>query len=114
MVIKEQVIYKMLSYLDCLNPRDIFRMNASNKYGLAVPRNALERIDRTSSPARIGKLRNAIDFIVPKSTPVLAAAEGIVTLERANVGVGHNVHKGQTLGKVGLTRTFFSCISRYL
>ena len=60
--------------------RDIFRMNASNKYGLPVPSNALERIDRTSSPAHIGKLRNAIDFIVLKSTPVLAAVEGLVTL----------------------------------
>jgi len=55
-------------------------MNASNKYGLPVPHNVLERIDRTSSPAHIGKLRNAIDFIVPKNTPVLAAAEGLVTL----------------------------------
>ena len=116
-------------------------MNASNKYGLPVPRNVLERIDRTSSPAHIGRLRNAIDFIVPKNTPVLASAEGLVTLVKddsdiggpdpsywaysnfiaikhlnseftrydhldyrsSEVRVGHYVHKGQVLGKVGLT-----------
>jgi murein DD-endopeptidase MepM/ murein hydrolase activator NlpD len=63
-------------------------MNASNKYGLPVPHNALERIDRTSSPAHIGKLRNAIDFILPKSTPVLAAAEGLVTLVKDDSHMG--------------------------
>jgi hypothetical protein len=40
-----------------------------------VPKNQLQRIDRTSSPAHQGKLRNAIDFIVDEETPVLAAAQ---------------------------------------
>jgi murein DD-endopeptidase MepM/ murein hydrolase activator NlpD len=39
----------------------------------------LQRIDRTSSPAHMGKLRNAIDLIVDEETPVLAAADGIVS-----------------------------------
>ena len=39
----------------------------------------LQRIDRTSSPAHVGKLRNAIDFIADIGTPVLAAEDGLVT-----------------------------------
>lgn len=53
--------------------------NARNRYKLPVPREALIALDRTSSPAHIGKLRNAVDFLVPKNTPVLAAADGVVT-----------------------------------
>jgi murein DD-endopeptidase MepM/ murein hydrolase activator NlpD len=52
---------------------------AINRYRLPVPKNLLERIDRTSSPAHAGNLRNAMDFIVPENTPVLAAAIGLVT-----------------------------------
>jgi hypothetical protein len=37
---------------------------AINDYKLPVPKKLLQRIDRTSSPAHMGKLRNAIDFIV--------------------------------------------------
>jgi len=53
--------------------------SAINRYRLPVPKSLLERVDRTSSPAHSGNLRNAIDFIVPENTPVLAAANGIVT-----------------------------------
>ena len=35
--------------------------NAINRYKLPVPRDQLQRIDRSSSPAHLGKLRNAID-----------------------------------------------------
>ena len=48
------------------------RKNAINKYKLPVPKHRLQRIDKTSSPAHVGKLRNAIDFIVDEETPVLA------------------------------------------
>ena len=54
-------------------------MDAVNRYLLPVPKDALQQIDRTSSPAHAGKLRNAIDLIVKENTPVLAAADGIVT-----------------------------------
>ncbi len=40
--------------------------NAFNSYGLPVPKNLLERVDRTSSPVHTGNLRNAIDFVVPE------------------------------------------------
>ena len=35
----------------------------------------LQTIDRSSSPAHIGKLRNAVDFVTPIGTPVLASAK---------------------------------------
>ena len=52
---------------------------AKNNYAIPVPMQMLQRIDRSSSPAHIGKLRNAVDFVTPIGTPVLAAAEGIIT-----------------------------------
>lgn len=62
--------------------------NAVNRYGLPVPENLLERVDKTSSPAHVGKLRNAIDFLVPENTPVLAAANGIVTYVKDDSNIG--------------------------
>jgi murein DD-endopeptidase MepM/ murein hydrolase activator NlpD len=63
-------------------------MTTVNKYALPVPKALLEHIDRTSSPAHIGNLRNAIDLIVPKNTPVLAAGDGLVTCveDESNIG----------------------------
>jgi murein DD-endopeptidase MepM/ murein hydrolase activator NlpD len=63
-------------------------MSAVNHYQLPVPKAKLRHIDRTSSPAHTGKLRNAIDFIVPEDTPVLAAAEGIVTYVKDDSNLG--------------------------
>ena len=47
------------------------RKKAINRYRLPVPKKLLQRIDRTSSPAHLGNLRNAIDFIADEQTPVL-------------------------------------------
>ena len=63
-------------------------MKAKNSYRIPVPREMLQRIDRRSSPAHVGNLRNAIDFVVPKNTPVLAAAEGVVTYIKDDLNVG--------------------------
>jgi murein DD-endopeptidase MepM/ murein hydrolase activator NlpD len=63
-------------------------MSAVNHYRLPVPKAKLRHIDRTSSPVHTGKLRNAIDFIVPEDTPVLAAAEGIVTYVKDDSNLG--------------------------
>jgi murein DD-endopeptidase MepM/ murein hydrolase activator NlpD len=63
-------------------------MNAINNYSLPVPKEKLQRIDRISSPAHIGKLRNAIDFIVEENTPVLAAADGVVTYVKDDSYIG--------------------------
>jgi murein DD-endopeptidase MepM/ murein hydrolase activator NlpD len=64
------------------------RKNAINKYKLPVPKDQLQRIDRTSSPAHLGKLRNAIDLIVDKDTPVFASADGIVTFVKDISDIG--------------------------
>ncbi len=63
-------------------------MSTINSYSLPVPKEKLQRIDRTSSPAHVGKLRNAIDFIVAENTPVLAAADGIVTFVKDDSHIG--------------------------
>ena len=63
-------------------------MISANDYVLPVPKIKLTRIDRTSSPAHTGKLKNAIDFIVPENTPVLAAADGIVTYVKDDSNFG--------------------------
>src|SRR3712207_9389449 len=63
-------------------------MNTINTYSLPVPKEKLQKIDRTSSPAHVGKLRNAIDFIVAEDTPVLAAADGVVTFVKDDSHIG--------------------------
>jgi murein DD-endopeptidase MepM/ murein hydrolase activator NlpD len=63
-------------------------MKAKNKYIIPVPKEMLYRIDKSSSPAHIGKLRNAVDFIASKGTPVLAAAEGVVTYIKDDSNIG--------------------------
>jgi murein DD-endopeptidase MepM/ murein hydrolase activator NlpD len=63
-------------------------MNALNHYSMPVPKNALQKIDRISSPAHVGKLRNSVDFIVAQDTPVLAAAEGVVTFVKDDSYLG--------------------------
>jgi murein DD-endopeptidase MepM/ murein hydrolase activator NlpD len=63
-------------------------MITCNKYAIPVPQNLLQAINRTSSPAHIGKLRNAVDFVVPRDTPVLAAADGKVTYVKDDSNVG--------------------------
>ncbi len=62
--------------------------SAINRYKLPVPKDQLQRIDRSSSPAHQGNLRNAIDLIVDKETPVLAAADGIVTFVKDDSNTG--------------------------
>ncbi len=62
-------------------------MSTKNKYRIPVPHNLLQRID-TTSPAHIGNLRNAVDFIVPQNTPVLAAADGTVTYTKDDSNIG--------------------------
>ena len=63
-------------------------MTTCNKYGIPIPKDSLQRIDRTSSPAHIGSLRNAIDFIAPQNTPVLDAAAGEVVFVNDDSNIG--------------------------
>ena len=61
---------------------------SKNKYSLPILKHYIARIDRTSSPAHVGKLRNAVDFVALMRTPVLASADGVVTYveDRSNIG----------------------------
>jgi len=59
-----------------------------NKYKLPVPKDLLKYIDRTSSPAHVGQLRNAIDLVADEDSPVLAAADGIVTFVKDSSNSG--------------------------
>ena len=59
-----------------------------NRYRLPIPKDQLHHIDRTSSPAHLGNLRNAIDFIVDENTPVLAAADGLVIFVKVDSDIG--------------------------
>jgi len=61
---------------------------AINNYRIPVPKELLQKIDRKSSPLHTGKLRNAIDFLVPINTPVLAAADGIITFVKDDSNIG--------------------------
>ena len=63
-------------------------MLSINRYKLPVPKDIFKRIDRTSSPAHLGKLRNAIDLIVDEETSVLAAADGIETFVNDSSNTG--------------------------
>ena len=67
---------------------NIDNRTALNKYHLPVPKNSIQRIDRNSSPAHIGKLRHAIDFIVPENTPVFASTDGTITLVKDDSIIG--------------------------
>lgn len=61
---------------------------AKNHYSLPVPKDALQRIDRTSSPAHVGRLKHAVDIIAPENTLVLAAADGIITYVKDDSNMG--------------------------
>ena len=63
-------------------------MNTINEYYIPISQSSLQQIDRTTSPAHVFSLRNAIDFIAPIETPVLAAADGIVTFVKDDSNIG--------------------------
>lgn len=63
-------------------------MISKNNYSLPILRHLITRIDRTSSPAHVGKLKNAVDFLAPVGTPVIAAADGVVTYVKDSFNIG--------------------------
>lgn len=63
-------------------------MISKNNYSLPILRHLITRIDRISSPAHVGKLKNAVDFLAPVGTPVIAAADGVVTYVEDSFNIG--------------------------
>ncbi len=63
-------------------------MISKNNYSLPTLRHLITRIDRTSSPAHVDKLKNAVDFLAPVGTPVIAAADGVVTYVEDSFNIG--------------------------
>jgi murein DD-endopeptidase MepM/ murein hydrolase activator NlpD len=61
---------------------------ARNRYHLPISLDNLISIDTHSSPAHFGRLENAVDFVAPENTTVLAAAEGIVTYVKDDSDIG--------------------------
>ena len=61
---------------------------ARNKYQLPISLDNLISIDNHSSPAHLGRLENAVDFVAPENTIVLAAAEGTVTYVKDDSNIG--------------------------
>ena len=61
---------------------------AKNDYQLPIPFKKLVSIDNDSSPAHWGKLENAVDFVAPVYTDVLAAADGIVMYVKDDSDIG--------------------------
>ena len=60
----------------------------NNRYNMPIPLECVQKIDRNSSPAHILSLRNAIDFVAPQNTPVLAAADGVVIFVKDDSNTG--------------------------
>ena len=61
---------------------------ARNKYQLPISLDNLISIDFHTSPAHLGRLENAVDFLAPENTTVLAAAPGIVTYVKDDSEIG--------------------------
>src|SRR6476469_10621354 len=77
-----------IQYIMKNSRRGFFRTSTINKYKIPIPKKSLQKLDRTSSPAHVFLLRNAIDFIAPQNTPVLAAKGGIVTFVKDDSNIG--------------------------
>ncbi|MDD5464662.1 MAG: M23 family metallopeptidase [Candidatus Moranbacteria bacterium] len=63
-------------------------MKSKNKYSLPVQMNEKVRMTYDESPAHKGYLKNSVDFVMPKGTPVLAALSGIVNDIKQDSDVG--------------------------
>ncbi len=73
-------------------------MKTKNIYDCPVYSFEIMRICHKESPAHVGRLKNAVDFIVPKGTPVKAAQDGIVIDLKIDSDVGGSDKKFDKLG----------------
>lgn len=63
-------------------------MRTQNKYSYPVEMTAEIKITADESPAHIGKLKHAVDFIVPEGTPIMAALDGTVVDVKQDSNIG--------------------------
>lgn len=63
-------------------------MKTKNKYLHPVKITNEVRITPDESPAHVGRLKYAVDFIIPEGTPIKAAADGIVIDIKQNSSIG--------------------------
>ena len=61
---------------------------ARNRYQLPISLDNLISIDTHSSPAHLGRLENAVDFVAPENTIGTSPAEGTVTYVKDDSGIG--------------------------
>ena len=53
-------------------------MKSTNEYTYPIEQSKMVRMSASESPAHVGKLKHAIDFICPEGTPIKAACDGVV------------------------------------
>ncbi|MFA6533658.1 MAG: M23 family metallopeptidase [Patescibacteria group bacterium] len=69
-----------------------------NQYLYPVAMSDKVRMAYNESPAHVGKLKYAVDFIVAEGTPVKAAAAGVVVDLKADSDLGGEERKAEGLG----------------
>ncbi len=63
-------------------------MKAKNNYQLPIKRGEFKRIDRTSSPAHVGKWKNSVDFVCDGGIPIRSSLEGEVVWMKNDSNIG--------------------------
>lgn len=63
-------------------------MKTKNKYLYPVEITKGVRITSDESPAHVGRLKYAVDFIIPEGTPIKASADGIIVDIKQDSNVG--------------------------
>jgi murein DD-endopeptidase MepM/ murein hydrolase activator NlpD len=63
------------------------QMKTKNIYSLPVMKEDIQDV-RRDSPAHIGPLKNAVDYLIPEGKPILAAADGEVVFVKKNSNIG--------------------------
>ena len=63
-------------------------MKTKNKYSYPIQLTKQVRVAYDDSPAHVGRLKNAVDFICPEGTLILAAADGEVVDVKQDSDIG--------------------------
>ncbi|MFH1145557.1 MAG: M23 family metallopeptidase [bacterium] len=80
------------------NQRNVMGNKTRNKYRYPVEINDKVRMNYGESPAHVGNLKYAVDFIVEEGTPVRAAAGGVVIDLKSDSNIGGADRELENLG----------------